>query len=37
MTIRDFDNTPFRQRAEQLWHSEGRALGVTPWLEAIRA
>lgn len=37
MTIREFDNTPFRQRAEQLWNTEARALGVVPWLEAIRA
>jgi tripartite ATP-independent transporter DctP family solute receptor len=37
MTIAEFDNTPFRQRAEQLWRSEGRTLGVTPWLEAILA
>jgi tripartite ATP-independent transporter DctP family solute receptor len=37
MTIHEFDNTPFRQRAEALWSVEGRALGVRPWLEAILA
>jgi tripartite ATP-independent transporter DctP family solute receptor len=37
MTIRDFDNTPFRQRAEDLWTTEARTLGVTPWLEAALA
>ena len=37
MTIREFDNSPFRARAEQLWTTEGRRLGVMPWLEAIRA
>jgi tripartite ATP-independent transporter DctP family solute receptor len=37
MTIREFDNSPFRARAEQLWTREGRALGVLPWLEVIRA
>ncbi len=37
MTIRDFDNSTFRQRAEGFWESEGRALGVTSWLGAIRA
>lgn len=36
MTIREFDNSPFRQKAEALWQSEGRALGVTAWLDAIR-
>jgi tripartite ATP-independent transporter DctP family solute receptor len=37
MTIRAFDGTPFRQPAERLWESEARTLGVTTWLEAIRA
>jgi TRAP-type transport system periplasmic protein len=37
MTIREFDNTPFRRRAEDLWRTEGRALGVGAWLEAIQA
>jgi tripartite ATP-independent transporter DctP family solute receptor len=37
MRIREFDNTPFRRRAEALWSSEARTLGVTPWLEAVRA
>jgi TRAP-type transport system periplasmic protein len=37
MTIREFDNTPFRPAAERLWQSEARALGVESWLEAILA
>jgi tripartite ATP-independent transporter DctP family solute receptor len=37
MAIHEFDNTPFRERAERLWASEARSLGVIPWLEAIRA
>ncbi len=37
MTINEFDNSPFRQKAEALWATEGRALGVEPWLAAIRA
>ena len=37
MTIRDIDTGFFRQPAERLWQSESRALGVGPWLEAIRA
>jgi TRAP-type C4-dicarboxylate transport system substrate-binding protein len=36
MTIRDIDVTSLRRSAEQLWQTEARALGVTPWLEAIR-
>jgi tripartite ATP-independent transporter DctP family solute receptor len=36
MTIRDIDGTAFHQDAERLWASEARALGVEPWLEAIR-
>jgi tripartite ATP-independent transporter DctP family solute receptor len=36
MSIRDIDTQPFRPDAEHLWASEGRALGVAPWLEAIR-
>ena len=37
MTIRDIDALAFRQSAEHLWRREARALGVEPWLEAIRA
>jgi tripartite ATP-independent transporter DctP family solute receptor len=35
MTIREFDNSVFRQRAEQLWASEARSLDVAPWLRTI--
>ena len=37
MTIREIDGRPFRNRAQALWEQEARALGVTSWLEAIRA
>jgi TRAP-type transport system periplasmic protein len=37
MTIREIDGAQFRLRAEHLWNTEAQALGVTPWLEAIRA
>jgi TRAP-type C4-dicarboxylate transport system substrate-binding protein len=37
MTIRDIDGRAFEAPAERLWESEGRALGVTSWLRAIRA
>lgn len=37
MSIRDIDGTAFREPAERLWETEARALGVAPWLEAIRA
>ncbi|HEU4890833.1 MAG TPA: TRAP transporter substrate-binding protein [Vicinamibacterales bacterium] len=37
MTIRDIDNTAFREPAERLWEQESRVLGVDRWLEAIRA
>ena len=37
MTINEFDNSPFRQKAEALWATEGHALGVEPWLATIRA
>ena len=37
MSIRDIDGAAFRRPAEQLWETEARALGVTSWLEAIRA
>jgi TRAP-type C4-dicarboxylate transport system substrate-binding protein len=37
MTIREFDHRPFEPQAEQLWEREAAALGVTPWLKAIRA
>jgi tripartite ATP-independent transporter DctP family solute receptor len=37
MTIREIDGRAFQPRAERLWQTEGRALGVTSWLEAIRA
>jgi tripartite ATP-independent transporter DctP family solute receptor len=36
MTIREIDGRAFRAAAERLWDTESRALGVTPWLEAIR-
>jgi tripartite ATP-independent transporter DctP family solute receptor len=36
MIIREIDGETFRRNAERLWESEGRALGVTRWLEAIR-
>ncbi len=35
MTVREFDNSVFRERAEQLWASEARALDVAPWLRTI--
>ena len=37
MTIRDIDGQPLVPVAERLWDREARALGITPWLEAIRA
>ena len=37
MIIRDLDRDAFRPAAERLWNTEGRALDVLPWLEAIRA
>ena len=37
MRIREFDHRPFEPQAEQLWEREAAALGVTPWLKAIRA
>nr|MDQ3349195.1 TRAP transporter substrate-binding protein [Acidobacteriota bacterium] len=37
MSIRDIDGAAFKRPAEQLWETEARALGVTSWLEAIRA
>lgn len=37
MLIRDLDREAFRPAAERLWNSEGRALDVGSWLEAIRA
>jgi hypothetical protein len=37
MTIRDIDARAFQPAAERLWETEGRALGVARWLEAIRA
>jgi TRAP-type C4-dicarboxylate transport system substrate-binding protein len=36
MIIRDLDREAFRPAAERLWATEGHALGVLPWLEAIR-
>jgi tripartite ATP-independent transporter DctP family solute receptor len=36
MTIREIDNSALRPAAERLWAREARALGVGPWLEAIR-
>jgi tripartite ATP-independent transporter DctP family solute receptor len=35
MTIHEIDGTGFRRAAERLWDTEGRALGVGSWLEAI--
>ena len=35
MTIRETDGRAFRPAAERLWGAEGRALGVTSWLEQI--
>lgn len=37
MTIREFDNSTFQAPAARLWETEGRVLGVLPWLEAIQA
>jgi tripartite ATP-independent transporter DctP family solute receptor len=37
MTVRDVDRSAFAPSAERLWSREATALGVTPWLEAIRA
>jgi len=37
MTIRDVDATALLPLAERLWDREARALGVTSWIEAIRA
>ncbi len=37
MTIREIDARPLRPAAERLWTEQGAALGVTSWLEAIRA
>jgi tripartite ATP-independent transporter DctP family solute receptor len=37
MTIRDIDGRALSHAAERLWETEGRVLGVGPWLEAIRA
>ena len=37
MTIREIDNTAFREPAERLWEQESRVLGVDQWLEAIRS
>ena len=37
MTIREIDATGFQRGAEQLWEAEAQTLGVTSWLEAIRA
>jgi tripartite ATP-independent transporter DctP family solute receptor len=37
MTIRDIDRRALQPAAERLWESEARALGITSWLEAIRA
>jgi tripartite ATP-independent transporter DctP family solute receptor len=37
MTIRDIEGRLFQRAAEQLWSVEARALGVTSWLETIRA
>jgi TRAP-type transport system periplasmic protein len=37
MTIREIDRSAFQQSAERLWETEARALGVTKWLQTIRA
>jgi len=37
MTIRDLDRRGFERSAVPLWEEQGRALGVTSWLESIRA
>ena len=37
MRIRDIDTRAWRPAAEALWQREARALGATPWLEAILA
>ena len=37
MTIREIDGSALRPAAERLWDIEARALGITSWLEAIRA
>jgi hypothetical protein len=37
MTIHEIDRSGFLPAAEQLWDREGRALGVTSWLDAMRA
>ena len=37
MTIREIDVAPFERAASQLWETEARTLGVTPWLQLIRA
>ncbi len=37
MTVRDVDRRGFAPSAERLWAREAAALGITPWLEAIRA
>jgi len=37
MTMREIDVGVFQHEAARLWDTEGRALGVLPWLEAIRA
>jgi TRAP-type transport system periplasmic protein len=36
MTIREIDGRALQPAAERLWESEARALGITPWLGAIR-
>jgi TRAP-type C4-dicarboxylate transport system substrate-binding protein len=37
MIIRELDGQYFHPAAERLWNTEGGALGVGSWLEAIRA
>jgi TRAP-type C4-dicarboxylate transport system substrate-binding protein len=37
MTIREIDRAALQSAAEGMWTREAAALGVTPWLEAIRA
>jgi tripartite ATP-independent transporter DctP family solute receptor len=37
MAIHEIDGSPLRRDAERLWEREGRALGVSSWLETILA
>ena len=37
MKIHDIDHRALQPAAERLWEAESRALGIVPWLKAIRA